>query len=535
METNTFDFWLFIAGLGTFLFGMYHLETGLKGLAGKSLKTIIKKFTNHPLKGIATGALVTAILQSSSLVTLLVVAFLGSGLISFKNSLGVVFGANLGTTVTAWIVAALGFKIDVSEFSYPFLAVGTLTYLLMDTRPTLKNLGSFFIGFGLLFLGLDFMKLAIEQLAQNVNFTEYAQFGLWVFVLIGLVITALIQSSSAMIVIVLSALNAQMIDIHQSLSLIIGANIGTTSTLVLASVKGTSDKKRLATANVIFNVVAGSVFFFFQDYLIDFALNIANISEPLMELVLLNTLLNLTGIILFYPFLKLLAKLMKKVFTSKSKQLFSKHIINVNPQVTDLAIVAVNKQIEDIYLLTSHYLLQHISINFNKTKSQNFIKTLIKTEVNPKAGYFDLKQMEDEVSAFYNQIQKSNLAQTEAKQLSGLMLKLRALVYSAKNTKDILKNIEEIKISEDQLAKHILGELERFVAQKIGELNQEAFAERDTYFASLEAFYKHTIDYLYEHLGSSKNREVSVSTITNCIKKSISSLEELGNAKYGED
>src|SRR5690606_29051241 len=175
-----------------------------------------------------------------------VAAFLGGGMMALSHSLGVMMGANLGTTVTAWMVATLGFKLNIADLSFPFLAIGTLTYLVMEGRPVLKNIGSFLIGFGLLFLGLDFMKDTIEQVAGQLELSTFAGLGLWVFLLIGLVITALIQSSSAMIVIVLSALHGDLITLYQAVAMVIGANIGTTSTVVLASLNGTADKRRLA-------------------------------------------------------------------------------------------------------------------------------------------------------------------------------------------------------------------------------------------------------------------------------------------------
>ena len=227
---DTFDFWKFFAGVGLFLWGMSQLEHAIKELAGRSFKNLLQKSTNTDWKGILIGTLITAILQSSSLVTLMVLAFLGGGMISLRNSLGVVLGANLGTTFTAWIVATLGFKINVADFAFPFLALGTMTYLFMNSRPNLKNSGVFLVGFGLLFLGLDYMKNAIESIAGQVDLTDYLDYGPWVFLLIGTVVTALIQSSSATIVIVLSALNANVIEIQHALAIIIGANIGNTPT-----------------------------------------------------------------------------------------------------------------------------------------------------------------------------------------------------------------------------------------------------------------------------------------------------------------
>src|SRR5690606_30713179 len=187
-------------------------------------KNLLQRFTNRSWKGILTGTAVTAILQSSTMVTLLALAFLGGGMIALKNAISIVLGANLGTTFTAWIVATFGFKMDIADFSFPFLAVGILSYLFLDSRPILKNTGGLLVGFGLLFLGLEYMKISIENVAGQIDLATFAVYGLWVFVLLGVIITALIQSSSAMIVIILSALNADLIDIYQSVAMVIGAN-----------------------------------------------------------------------------------------------------------------------------------------------------------------------------------------------------------------------------------------------------------------------------------------------------------------------
>ena len=168
-----FDFWLFLAGLGIFLFGMYQLEKGLNGLAGRSFRNVLKQVTNQPWKGIITGASVTAVVQSSSLVMLLVVAFLGAGLMPLSSAMGVVFPRNLRTTLTAWIVATLGFKVDIANLSFPFLAIGTLSYVMLDSRKNLKNIGSFLIAFGLLFLGLDYLKDSIEDLSAQINLADF--------------------------------------------------------------------------------------------------------------------------------------------------------------------------------------------------------------------------------------------------------------------------------------------------------------------------------------------------------------------------
>jgi len=298
-----FDFWYFLAGLGIFLFGMYHLEKGINGFAGKSFKKIIRRFTGTAWKGVVTGTLVTAVLQSSSLVNLLTAAFLGGGLMTLQNAIAVVFGANIGTTFTSWVVAYLGFKLDISAFSYPFLAIGALTYLFMDNRPLLKSTGSFLMGFGLIFLGIDFMKDAVEQVTNSMNLLHYKHLGLWIFMLLGIVITGLIQSSSAMNVIVLSALFGNIIDISQACYLSVGANIGTTFSLVLAALKGTADKKRLAATHVLFNVISGLIMIIILQFVISFITNQLNINEPVLVLSAFNSIMNIEGVILFLLFI----------------------------------------------------------------------------------------------------------------------------------------------------------------------------------------------------------------------------------------
>jgi phosphate:Na+ symporter len=539
MNGIDFDFWLFIAGLGIFLFGMYHLENGLKGLAGKSFKRLLQRFTNKSWKGIFTGTFVTAILQSSSLVNLLALAFLGGGIISLHHSLGVVLGANLGTTFTAWIVATLGFKLNVAELSFPLLAMGVFSYLLFDKRPFLKNLGTFLMGFGLLFLGLDYMKLAIEEVAAHINLTQYANLGLWVFLLIGLVITALIQSSSAMIVIVLSALNAGIIDLHQSVAMIIGSSIGTTSTLILGSLKGSADKKRLSLANIIFKTIAGLITFIFIEQLIFITVNWFNIKEPLMELVFLNTMINVIGIAIFYPFLTPFTKLLNQLFRKSEPTGECRYIKNAIPDVPDVAIKALDQELKFIFDLVYDFMLSCLRIRVGTKQKSSILGTITKIEVSQLSNYNRLKRMEDEITEFYTKIQEQNLPEEEASLLAIYMLKLRAMITAAKNLKDVIENIRQMAESEDAATQEILKQLQEFASGKSAELkkyesDQQAVIAATDQHNELELFYNKTIENLYKSIKLNAKRDVPASTITNAIKKTVSALEELTLAvSYG--
>ena len=536
MNFSDFDVWMFIAGLGIFLFGMYHIENGLNGLAGKSFKRLLRRFTKRSWSGILTGASLTAILQSSSLVTLLVVAFLGAGMISLQNSLGVVLGANLGTTATAWIVATLGFKISVASLSFPFLAIGILTYLFMESRPMLTHLGSFLIGFGLLFLGLDYMKISKEEAAAQIDLNEYANLGLWVFIIIGVTVTALIQSSSAMIVIVLSTLNAGIIDIYQASCLVIGSNIGTTSTLFIASLKGTPDKKRLALANIIFNIVAGTIAFFTLKFLINAILDYLSIADPLMQLVLFNTLLNLIGIIVFYPILMPLGRLLIRLFKKSSMEDGCIYISHVSTEVTSVALEAMDKELDHIFYLTQDFILDCLRYKDEYRKQTvPFLVNFIRSEKNPLLKYNSLKKMQDEITVFYKNLQLNELSEDESELLVRFMDKLRSMAYSAKNIKDIIQNIRDIEASEDKLAIKVLKKLQKFSLIQLNLLRDHVVSDGEIpintdWDKQLSLFHEQTISYLYRKINPDKERDMPVSTLTNVIKKAMLCLEELANS-----
>ncbi|WP_439489441.1 Na/Pi cotransporter family protein [Algoriphagus sp.] len=535
MTEVPFDFWMFLAGLGIFLFGMRHLEDGIKGLAGKSFQRFIRRFTNRSWKGILTGTFVTAILQSSSMVTLLVLAFLGTGMLTLKSALGVVLGANLGTTITAWVVAALGFKMNIADFSFPFLAVGILSYLFLESRPVLKNIGGFLIGFGLLFLGLDFMKDALDAVAEQLDLSSFSRYGLWAFLLLGLIVTALIQSSSAMIVIILSALNADLIDVYQSFAMIIGANMGTTSTLLLGSIGGTADKKRLAVANVIFNSSAGIIIFLVLEPLVDSVYSFFKMTDPLMELVLLNTLLNLAGILLFLPFLGAFQSFLKNRFKSAEPGGETLYIKNITAEFPDVALKAIRDELDHMYGYVLDFIYHNFSIGSIAGKPSGW-KSIFQTAININEKYDKIKRIEDELTGFYALLQEQNLDKDEAEELTESMLSLRSMVYGAKDIKDVAHNISYMSEGEDPLAQEVLKRLQIFVKLQTEEVYHRNLSTEENKFdltegiAKNEEFYEEMIAFLYENIKHHTKKGVPISTMTNVIKQTVSAMNNLCSA-----
>ena len=534
MDQVDFDFWKFFAGIGIFLWGIFQLENSIKELGGNSFRQLMHRFTDAPWKGILIGAFVTALLQSSSLVTLMVLAFLGAGVLNLKNAIGVVLGANLGTTATAWIVATLGFKFSVEAFSFPFLGFGIFLFLFFKDRPYLKNFGAVSIGFGLLFLGLDFMKTSIEEIANGMDMERFQGYGSWLYLIIGLVITAVMQSSSAAIVIVLSTMNAGMIGLTEGAAMVIGANIGTTVTLGIGSFGGTADKKRLALSHFLFNVVTGTLVFFFLDGIIHFTMRTFSIHDPLMELVLFNTFLNAVGILLFYPFINQLERLLKKLFKKDEPQGLSKFIKNVSPKLPSVALEALEKEILLTYDATVNFVVIIMENGDEKENNKSIWQKILYQPMDLLEEYGRIKKLEDEITKYNILLQEESLSEKEAQKLTSLMLSLRTMVFAAKDIKDVMHNIRDMEDEEDRVVVVLHGKIKSYVLAFLEKMDSYKKLEKTpenepNWITENSKQYKVWISDLYGELKSNE-LEFPVSTLNNVIKQVISSMDNLGSS-----
>jgi len=245
-----------IGGLALFLLAMLMMTEGLKLFAGEGLKQLLSRFTSTPLKGVLAGVLVTGLVQSSTAVTVAVIGFVNVGLMGLRQGLGVVFGTNVGTTVTGWLVSLVGFGFKIESFALPILALGVALRLGCSSRRN-QGLGEALAGFGLFFLGLSILKDSFGSLAQTYTGLANGAHGgsLLTFLLVGFVITLLTQSSSATIAIILTATTGGMIGIQPAAIAVIGANLGTTTTAAVAVLRATSNAKRLALGHILFNLI----------------------------------------------------------------------------------------------------------------------------------------------------------------------------------------------------------------------------------------------------------------------------------------
>ncbi len=260
MNYSWIDFFTLIGSVGLFLYGMKLMSEGLQKIAGDRLRSILAIMTNNRFSGMITGVLVTALVQSSSATTVMIVSFVNAGLISLAQSMAVIMGANVGTTITTWIIAIFGFKFNISLFIFPLIA---LTLPLFTSSNTKKNSwGEFIIGFALLFLGLDSLNHSVPDLKSNQELfsllTQYSEMGylsIVIFVLIGMVLTMIVQASSASFTIALIMCSKGWISFEMGCALILGSNIGTCITPLIASFSGNTMAKRAAMGHLLFNVL----------------------------------------------------------------------------------------------------------------------------------------------------------------------------------------------------------------------------------------------------------------------------------------
>lgn len=249
-----------LGAVGLFLYGMKVMSEGLQKTAGDRLRNILSAMTRNRFTGCATGFLITALIQSSSASIVLVVSFVNAGLMTLAQSMSVIFGANLGTTFTAWIISLLGFKVDISAFAIPLMAVAVP--LLFAKSGKKKSIGEFIIGFALLFLGLSMISEYVPDLQKNPEMfeflTRYASLGFWsvlIFWFVGLVVTMIIQSSAATFAICLVMFAKGWINFDLACAIVLGSAIGTTITPLLASLSGNVAAKRTAMGHLLFNVL----------------------------------------------------------------------------------------------------------------------------------------------------------------------------------------------------------------------------------------------------------------------------------------
>jgi phosphate:Na+ symporter len=442
------NLWELLAGLGIFLFGMLLLEEAIKQLSGKAFKKIIHTYTEGRIKSILSGTFATAILQSSSAVSLMVLAFAGAGILSMSNAIGVMLGSNIGTTLTSWIVATIGFKVNMEAFSLPFIAIGGLGLIFLGKSVNGTAISRLLVGFGFLFMGLDYMKRSMDFLATEFDFSILPDYGAWFYLIIGFALTVVVQSSSASMAIILSMVYTGVVGFDKGLAMVIGTNMGTTVTIMLASIGGNALKKRIAYSHFFFNFFTGLLAFLFLPFfhfLINDVLSFAK--EPVIGLALFHTLFNLMGVLVFLPFIGVFAVFISRLVPEKKEQvtLYLKNFPLEMPEVSEAGLSAVKGESLHLAKEVMRHNLRIMGIDELLVLNQLPEKT---KPVSVKNQYQNIKQIQSEIFSFSSKLQGLQLSAKEASELHRTLYGVRYLVSSAKALKDVQHNLEELESGE---------------------------------------------------------------------------------------
>lgn len=328
---------ILLGGIGLFLLGMSMMTDGLKVAAGPMLKSVLGSWTSSAPRGLLAGAFITAIVQSSSATTVAVIGFVNAGLLTLTQAIWVVFGANVGTTTTGWLVALVGIKISMTALGLPLVGVGMLAYLFAGERARLAGLGRALAGFGIFFMGIGVLQDAFAGLAPSLadmGLDGSGLAGLLGFVLVGVVLTLTTQSSSAAIAITLTAAGSGAVALMPAAAVIIGANIGTTSTAGFAAIGGTAAARRTALSHVAFSLLAATAAFALMPVLLgasSLALGLLGLTDDdPTRLAAFHTLLNLLGVVLIWPLAPFLVRSLSRLFASSEDEIARPRHLDAN-------------------------------------------------------------------------------------------------------------------------------------------------------------------------------------------------------------
>ncbi|BAF72077.1 Na/Pi cotransporter family protein [Sulfurovum sp. NBC37-1] len=453
------------AGVAIFLFGMIALEEGFKAFSGGTLEKVLKKSTDKLSKSIGFGFVATAMMQSSSLVSVLTISFLGAGLIGLFQGVGIIYGANIGTTTGAWLMAGFGLKIHIAQYAMPMLVFGII--LIFQKAKSLKGFGYILAGLGFLFLGIHYMKEGFEAFKDTIDLAAFAVpgfKGIIIFIGIGVLATVIMQSSHATIVLILAALAANQITYENAIALVIGANIGTTITAILGSLSSNIDGKRLAGAHLIFNVVTAVIAVAIMHQMmstVDFIsdhLGIASDNHTL-RLAVFDSLFKIMGVVIFIPFTQRLVDFLQTAIKSnKKKEGEFEGAKYLNDSVLELpatAMLSLIKETKHLYENAFEIIAHGLNLKRSNIVSTRPLEEIVMDPYSKKIIDIDdfyrhrIKGLYGEIIDFSAKAQ-SYMSTEDIQKLYKLKLANRDIVEAVKDTHHLQKNLIKYSTSENE-------------------------------------------------------------------------------------
>ena len=436
-----------IGGLGIFILAIGMMTDGLKLAAGSSLRKILSEWSRTPLRGIFSGLMMTAIVQSSSAVTVASIGFVNAGLIKMRQALGIIYGANIGTTMTGWLVALTGFKLDLHAIALPMIGMG-MFLRLTRRHGRVGSAGMALVGFGLFFIGVDVLKSAFDGLVATLDLSQIETEGVIghaSFLLLGILMTVLTQSSSASIAITITAAASGVVSLPVAAVMVIGANVGTTSTAVLASIGATSNAKRVAAVQVIFNIGTAVVALALLPLLFWLIAELGDMlgmeRRPEITLALFHTAFNILGVMLVFPVNDRLASFVEKRFVSWEER--ESHPRFLDSNVASTPVLAVNALVLELELIGSRISEAYkTALTINESSLPK-----IEQELHVVA------MLSTQVSKFIVSIEQVALTEVTTKQLATLMRVDQYLLNCAMSIRQFAQTMVKVEALEDSALK----------------------------------------------------------------------------------
>lgn len=452
--TKSHNFLIICFGLSIFIYAMKILENSFVLMSDGKLEVFLKKTTDKRLKSFMFGLISTSIMQSSGLVSILAISFLSAELITLASGLAIIYGANVGSTLTNWLIAGFGLKTDISQYAMFVVVFGV--FLSLSKKDMTKGVGLFLLSIGLILLGITYMKDGFEALKNVVDFSKFAingWLGVVVYTLFGVILTALMQSSTASLTILLAALSAGQIDYVNAVAFAIGSNLGSTIMAVIGSLNANIEGKKLMLGNLIFNASKVLIGMLCIDPLIDFVNLSASFfgvasNDYVLKIAFFHTYLNLIGVFIFYPLTNKVIDLLNKVLKPSSKQRAGiDKVLYLNDSALkfyDSAKEVLFKEMAHLYNNFSSIIAKSISISLNDIKSDLTEAQIVEKRREAIKINFDelydtrFKEIYSEIIAFAVKADRANF---EANDVTFFMDIRRSNIYLAEAAKD-LKNIQ---------------------------------------------------------------------------------------------
>ena len=487
-----------VGSLGLFLYGMKIMSEGLEKFAGDSLRNILAAMTKNRVMGVLTGVLVTALIQSSSATTVMVVSFVNAGLMTLKQSIGVIMGANIGTTVTAWLISAVGFKVNISAFAIPLLAIALP--LIFSSQSKRKNIGEFVFGFSFLFMGLSYLQTAAsnmgigEIVANMLSHVPCDSFlTILLFVIVGALVTMLVQASAATM-----AITLMLFDMHipgfgfeQAAALAMGQNIGTTITAFMASLTANTQARRAALAHMFFNVfgvvVVLIVFYPACNAISWFVTDFLGVeSNDLYKLSAFHTAFNIMNTLLLIWFVNQIEAFVCKVLPQKEQdeEYRLRYISAGYPSTAELSILEAQKEINN-FAERCHCMFNLVKDLLKIEKDEDFNKLFSRIEKYESIA----DNMEVEIAKYLKKVSEGRLSNESKSNMQQMLRQISELESIGDSCYNLARTVNRCrqnnaKFTDGQLA-HI-GEMMRLVDDSLVEMTRcvEKFPEKHDINAS---------------------------------------------------